>query len=239
VSTTELLREISEKRQAIPATALKAVLQALMRDGAEAWQQLAMFDRHLSADYPYRWFIRRDPRVAYFERLLAFVEADAIDDLNDLIREAGLKPGQMMNTVTDKSRRKPLRLPSPEMARRLRIVTLEVPRLLVPLSRIGIASTEIDLWRLMWMYANGLKAPAIAENLNNARMRDFRRSISLGNLLPDELGECQPVSKAEINETCEAMKPVKRNQIFRVLDKVYTHLADKIEPLLDTDAVAA
>jgi hypothetical protein len=238
----ELIQEIIEKRRALSTVPLKTVLLELVRDAAQAHWSLAWFDRRLSDFYPYRIFmpVRSPGKTTYFDRLITFVETNRSgDDLRDLIREAGLKPGQFIGPVDGKRQRTMLELPSSDMARRLRVVTGELPRLLLPLSKTGIASNELDLWRIMWMHAMGIKAPAIAENLNEVRRKSFRHGAWVNNQLALNGLEVTKLSKAEINETCEAMKPVKRNQIFRIHDKVYTHLADRLAPLLNTSTAAA
>lgn len=226
----ELHREIElKRREMLPeAPTLKAILRALVREAADTYKQLARFDMAFGGSYPCRQLHGRNRTGEYFEKLVAFVESNkSSDDLVGIIREAGLIPSQ---------------LPSPESVRRLRVITETIPVELVPF-KYGAADSQYALWQIMWLHALGAKAgrtdkkkkserhrrrPPIADAIHGIAVRALRRELYSWN---NEL-----FSKGEIEARCAKIKPVGRQQIFRILDESYAALAAKLESHLDMAA---
>lgn len=163
---TELMDEIAAKRRELGCDEpLTAVLEALLRDAAATWLPLASFGAAAAARYPFRHFdqARFQPDAVrpvyeaderYFDKVVAWLKSSRTADasVRGLVRLAGVKE-----------------LPSPTMARRLRIVTAEFPRLLRPAATRGLGSNVRDLWQILWGDANGAMAPALAKRLHVKR----------------------------------------------------------------------
>jgi hypothetical protein len=134
-------------------------LESLLRDAASTFNQLSDFGQLGAAApfYPMRHFwICMHPRHReteadrYFVRVINAIEVPGTIDVNiaGLAQLAGGKRRAM---------------PTPAMARRLRIVTEEIPQLLRPIASYGIGSNTYALWHLLWHDATGVTAPKIAK----------------------------------------------------------------------------
>lgn len=192
---SDLLIEVETKRAELCGATTQDVLRDLMRDAASAYWRpsFAMLAGAMFNAYPFRVFARRSDQSVFdfCERLLVSIErgGDTVANVADLAADF-------------RSRSKPAELPTPNEARRLRVVTAIMP-VLIPSSDRGVAGSPATAWRIIWLSACGLKAPQIAQGL--------RRSDG---------------------------DPIKRNQVFRLRDKLYDAIAAKVDDALLTRAAA-
>jgi len=206
--TAELIalrREVKIKRLELagkPTT--KQTLQALMHDAAQAYSRAdfetiagARTSPSSNGGAAFMMYPRRAFLSWYYmslcepcERLLAKIEhaEPAVASLADEVAR--------MSGIT----RRRLDLPTPTEARRLRIMTGSVPKLL-PHGWRGVLDTQAKAWELLWLDACGDTAPKIAAAL---------------------------APKGTV--------PVKRNQIWRLRDKLYDALARTLD---ESEIVAA
>ncbi len=234
---TELLQvEIPDKQTELGADApLKRVLQSLMSDAGLAWKTLMPFamKRQSTAGYPYRFFAPgnyEDPDRGFFARILASVElsgsANVIAGIRELMSEAGEKSFRLACGE----------LPGSSQAHRLRVVTAAVPSLLPEhLTRSGIGSRRFDVWRLLWLNACGEKAPAIAKAVQP------KFDLARAQYLAEQWDE-KSLSDADIKRLRKQHyidnPVVERNQIFRIRDRAYNALVERIGPHLNQRTAA-
>jgi hypothetical protein len=213
----ELLSEISQKQRETPGASLKAVAQALARDAAMTCAALATFDRVTPGwiFYPHRCFKSAEcyqRQYAHFANLVSAIETpDKVGtNFRALIAAAGYQPKDM---------------PSATMARRLRVVTGAMPRLLPPPKSKGIGSDSAKVWDLLWREARGDMAPKIAEALRP----EF--------VWVDWLSDSENLAQRAEHERDNL--PVKRNQIWRLRDWAYDGIVANVERLQAQQAAAA
>jgi len=130
-------------------------LQALIQDAASTWKSIANLGsvRGTGFVYPFRAFHRlASPHGDFFEKTVAAIEAPESLGIN-------------ITALVASTGQKPMKLPAPEIVRRLRVVTAELPILIRPTANRGIGSDREGLWRLLWLDAMGLTAPKIAKGL--------------------------------------------------------------------------
>lgn len=114
-------------------------LELLVCDAGKAWRRLFRLGLVGGLRYPVRRF--RPPyhqdteHDRHFAKVVAAMEAPDTVDVNiaGLVRLAGGK-----------------KLPTPIMARRLRVTTAELPPLLCPVSNRGPGADIKTLWRIVW-----------------------------------------------------------------------------------------
>jgi hypothetical protein len=155
----ELISEVLEKQRELGGSSVQVAIEALMVESASIWKNTQVLNFAGAVDYAVFWhgrFGRLSEQGKFFKRVVEALEHPDRESVNIL---ALVKHVQGFAD----HRWKPIQLPSPKRARRLRIVVTEMPRYIGAPANRGPGKDWRLMWSLIWFDAAGYTAPQIAK----------------------------------------------------------------------------